>query len=176
MLALLLCLLLLFAGCSAEEVKPEWGSFYVQDGYTQNSHITAMITNTGLTAPVNELTYALYDNCDWGVTVTYYTDKNDERIHLLEVYQDGVWREAPTVGNLKLDRAILYQKDAEPSTRRKWEMEMSFSDTAPNGLTCYRPLTAGVYRLIIPYRLNNDREDARLPTAETAAVVYFTVK
>ena len=91
-LALLLVLLLLFCtfGCKEEPPenteqppKREWGEFYRKDGYVHNTMISAVLNTNELTAPVTELSYTLYDNTDFGVSVTYYTETNDHRAHRL---------------------------------------------------------------------------------------------
>ncbi len=188
--ALLLCIAMLFAiGCQKEDAAPEppahqapqtppegeWGEFYTEDGYVQNTLITAVMNTTDLRAPVTELSYSICENTSFGVGVTYYTEGNDYRRHRLEIYRDGVWKEAPTSGSRMTELAMRPAKDPDPMAHRKHDFTMELAHVGHYALVQYDPLEKGDYRLIVTYELSTDRTDIDLLTVETAAILYFTV-
>ena len=179
LLSLLLCLLLLFSvGCKKE--APALGEFYEEDGIWQNTLITAELRDADLTAPVTELSYVLIDNCDFKVTHRFYTNTNDYRNDRLETYVMGEWREAPTVGNRHLDRAMFSSHQDRPSLRTEYALHLECNGTPEGyaqGRVRYKPLEAGEYRLRILYSVetNYSTEDIEIPK-DCEAVIYFTVK
>jgi hypothetical protein len=183
-LALLLVLLLLFCtfGCKEEPPenteqppKREWGEFTTEDGYVQNSLITAVLNTEELVAPVTELSYTLYDNTDFGIVSDYYTNTNDERTHRLEICENGEWKQAPTGGSLMTERGSLYVPDADPAAHRSFHYAMEMKLVGIEAMIQYRPLQPGSYRLIVSYILNTDDPDIEIPKGNHAALLYFTV-
>ena len=123
---LLLCLAMLFClGCSQdpppEQDVREWGEFTTEDGYVQNSLITAVLHTEELFAPVTELSYTLYDNTDFGIVSDYYTNGNDRRTHRLEIYENGEWKQAPTGGSFMTEMGRVYVPDADPAAHRQFD-------------------------------------------------------
>ena len=172
-IALLLCItLLLCLGCQKDDSKQE--NFYNADDYIQNEAIVAVMNTTDLTAPVEEISYTLCDNSDLGVSVTHYTMLNDRRIHRLEIYENGEWKEAPTAGVAMHQRLEAPGTDSDPSAHRKHERKMDFR-YIDGGLVHYLPLERGEYRLIVTYAVNTDDPDVTIPEGEHAALLYFTV-
>ena len=180
-LLLCLCLSLLFSlGCKEELLEQDtrtgaWGEFYSKDGYVQSSLIVAMMDTTELTAPVTELAYTLHDNTDFGIVVTYYTDTNDHRLHRLEVYENGEWKEAPYSGDTMTSRAFPYETDTDPQAHRKLDFTMDMHQREDPAIIRYDPLQPGAYRLIVTYTLSTDDPDVTIPKRQHASVLYFTV-
>lgn len=184
-LLLCLCLALLFAlGCKEEPISPEggdvtpegeWGEFTTEDGYITNTLITAEMNTTNLQAPVIELSYSLCDNGSFGVTHTYYTERNDYRTHRLEIYKDGAWQEAPTGGNFMTERALMYGEDTAPKAHRKHDFTIELNSANSDGLVQYKALEKGDYRLIVTYILNTNQAGVTIPEGKHAALLYFTV-
>ena len=176
-LTLILCLaMLLVIGCKQSDNKAaEWGEFYSKDGYVQSSLIVAMMNTTELTAPVSELSYTLYDNTDFGIVVTYYTDTNDHRLHRLEIYENGEWKEAPYSGDTMTNRAFPYEEDTDPTARRKFDLTMDLHYREDPAIIRYDPLQPGAYRLIVTYTLSTDDPNVTIPKKQHASVLYFTV-
>ena len=56
---LLLALLLLTSLASCNKEEPEYGTFYVEDGITQNTLVTLTLKTDNLTAPVEQLSFSL---------------------------------------------------------------------------------------------------------------------
>lgn len=184
-LLLCLCLALLFAlGCKEEALTPkvgdvspegEWGEFTTEDGYITNTLITAEMNTSNLQAPVTELSYSLCDNGSFGVTPTYYTEKNDFRTHRLEIYRDGAWQEAPTRGNFMTDRGMMYAEDPDPAAHRKCDFTIKLDPAESGASVQYKPLEKGDYRLIVTYMLNTYQIGVTIPEGKHAALLYFTV-
>ncbi len=183
-LALLLVLLLLFCtfGCKEEPPentehppKREWGEFTAEDGYVQNSLITAVMNTEDLTAPVTELSYTLYDNTDFGIVSDYYTNGNDRRTHRLEIYENGEWKEAPRGGSYMTNMGHRYVPDDDPAAHRQFDYKMQLELVVVDSAIQYKPLQPGAYRLIVSYILNTDDPDATIPDGSHAALLYFTV-
>ena len=173
---LILCLTMLFClGCKQEKKVGEWGEFYSKDGYVQSSLIVAMMDTTELTAPVTELSYTLYDNSDFGIVVTYYTDTNDHRLHRLEIYENGEWKEAPYSGDTMTNRAFIYEPDTDPTARRKLDFTMDLHQREDPAIIRYDPLQPGAYRLIVTYTLSTDDPNITIPKKQHASVLYFNV-
>ena len=177
---LLLCLAMLFAlGCTQdpppEQDVREWGEFTTEDGYVQNSLITAVLNTEELVAPVTELSYTLYDKTDFGIAHNTYTNGNDWRTHRLEIYKDGEWQEAPTGGSCMTEMGRLYVPDADPAAHRQFDYTLKMKLVDIEALIQYRPLQPGSYRLIISYILNTDDPDIEIPKGKHAALLYFTV-
>ena len=172
---LLLCLVMLFCiGCHKEEV-PQWGEFTTEDGYVQNSLITAVLNTEELVAPVTELSYTLYDKTDFGIAHNTYTNGNDRRTHRLEIYEDGEWQEAPTGGNYMTDMGHRYVPDDNPAAHRQFDYKMQLELVVVDSAIQYKPLQPGSYRLIVSYILNTDDPDIEIPKGKHAALLYFTV-
>ena len=179
LLLLLLCLSMLFClGCKTptqDDKVGEWGEFYSKDGYVQSSLISVMMDTTELTAPVTELSYSLYDNSDFGIVVTYYTDTNDHRLHRLEIYENGEWKEAPYSGSTMANRAFVYEPDTDPTAHRKLDFTMDLHQREDPAIIRYDPLQPGAYRLIVTYTLSTDDPNITIPKKQHACVLYFTV-
>ena len=196
---ILLLIPLLLCGCKKEpqdEVQPYYGEFFTQDGIAQNTGVVLVIKNEALVAPVTELSYALYDQVDFGVKVELY-GPNNERTHRVDVYRDGAWEEAPWYGGGgTLDQKGMTLGEVDPTYKGTVAIshdngQMLFIDPELRpkhedvdfdaiGLTqldmypqTYYPLEAGLYRLRVTYRVPDGPEG----TADTLyeAVAYFTV-
>lgn len=181
-LLLILCFAMLFClGCTQDppleenNKDREWGEFTTEDGYVQNSLITAVLHTEELVAPITELSYTLYENTDFGIVIDYYTNTNDERTHRLEIYEDGEWKEAPTGGSLNTDMGRLYVPDADPAAHRQFDYTVTMKLVGIEAMIQYRPLQPGSYRLIISYILNTDDPNIEIPEGDHAALLYFTV-
>ena len=181
-LALLLVLLLLFCTFGCKEDPPpaqkegEWGEFYRKDGYVHNTMISAVLNTNELTAPVTELSYTLYDNTDFGVSVTYYTETNDHRAHRLEIYLDGEWTEAPCTGDVTTNAgALAPTPDADPAAHRKFDLTMDLHQHPDYAVIRYAPLERGAYRLIVTYSLTADDPGIEIPKRQHGYVLYFNV-
>ena len=189
-LSLFLCVLLLFslASCTEEEVAsvpPEYGTFYTADGILQNSHITLVIENESLVAPVTELSYALYDNSDFRVIFDDMQRNNHKCINILEIYRDGEWQLAPMGGTGENLGNFADGNKADPKEHqvRKQEMEFSYIPTKTDNpelldggaLKRYYPLEAGVYRVRVWYSVYTTDESVQIPEGQLEAVAYFTV-
>ena len=178
---LLLCLAMLFAlGCTQdpppEQDVREWGEFTTEDGYVQNSLITAVLNTEELVAPVTELSYTLYDNTDFGIVSKYYTRETDKRTHRLEVYENGEWKEAPTGGSDMMDSgAEVYLADYDPAAHRQIDYTLRLNMVGVDSIIQYRPLQPGSYRLIVSYILDTYDPDVEIPKGDHAALLYFTV-
>lgn len=180
LLLVLLCLAMLFAlGCTQdpppEQDVREWGEFTTEDGYVQNSLITAVLHTEELVAPVTELSYTLYDNTDFGIVSDYYTNGNDWRTHRLEIYENGEWKQAPTGGSFMTEMGRLYVPDADPAAHRQFDYTLKLKMVGVDSEIQYRPLQPGSYRLIVSYILNTDDPDIEIPKGKHAALLYFTV-
>ena len=174
-LLLLLCLATLPCFACHKEEPPEWGEFITEDGYVQNSLITAVLNTEELIAPVTELSYTLYDNTDFGIAHNTYTNGNDKRTHRLEVYEDGEWKEAPIGGSLNTDMGRLYVPDADPAAHRQFDYTLRLKTVGVDDMIQYLPLQPGSYRLIVRYILNTDDSNVTIPEGAHAALLYFTV-
>ena len=183
---LLLAVLLNLFSCSKEaEYVPEYGTFYVSDGILQNTHVTLVIENETLTAPVTELSYALYDKCDFLVTYTRedMNRHNHYCLNLLEVYKDGAWQTAPICGASSLLANFGTTNMADPAEHQVQRQRMEFShvDGEPGSfewedqLMRYCPLEPGVYRVRVQYDVYTDDENVKKPEGVPEAVAYFTV-
>jgi len=189
-LALLLCIaMLLVIGCQKQDAEPppfqapqvtpegEWGEFTTEDGYVQNTLITAVMNTEELIAPVTELSYSLCDNSSFGVRATHYTMGNDLRTHRLEICQNGAWIQAPTSGTHMTEMWMGYNSDPDPAAHRKHDltMKMRYAKDKKDAAIQYTPLEKGEYRLIVTYQLNIDKPGINIPEGEHAAILYFTV-
>ena len=178
-LLLVLSILCALTGCDGndESVTPkEYGEFYTEDGIMQNTKITITIDNEDLTVPIpiKELSYTLYEKCDFSLKVVDYAGGNECR-DLIEVYQDGVWMEAPRCGNggLSVSGYVILGGDyAEYDT---FQRKMSFHDKEEAHYLCYMPLQPGQYRLRVKYAVEAADENVEIPKGQLEAVAYFTV-
>lgn len=179
---LCVCVLGLFCGCKKEIAPPEYGAFYTTDGILQNSHVTLVIESENLVAPVTELSYALYDNCDF--RVEYWRDGNHYCHDLLEVYKDGKWQCAPVCGEAEhLMAGGRTNSNADPREHEIKHFSMNFSHVPGfhesseegNDLKRYCPLEPGAYRVRVQYFLETEDESVQLPQGKLEAVAYFTV-
>lgn len=160
----------------------EYGSFTEKDGILQNSHITLKLDTVDLTAPVNKLSYTLYDNTDFYVEYQTHFSASDFK-DLLEVYVDGEWKEAPTFGEILTDRDGPYTyTEPDPYARENYGLGMNFwkpyqienGDPMLMGKR-YLALEPGYYRLRVKYTLHTEDEGAQIPEGQLEAVAYFTV-
>ncbi len=174
---LLLCLAMLFCiGCQDGEPTGEWGEFYNKDGYVHNTLVTAVLNTTELTAPVTELSYTLYENTDFGITVNYYNEGNDHRAHRLEVYQNNEWVEAPCTGDVTTNAGALDPTpDTDPAAHRKFDLTMDLHQHQNYAVVRYAPLQSGAYRLIVTYTLSTDDPNVEIPKRHHGYVLYFNV-
>ena len=184
-LILILCFAMLFCfGCKQsdppkqENSEGEWGVFYNKDGYVHNTLITVVLNTTDhLTAPVTKLSYTLYDNSDFGITVDYYTDTNDHRTHRLEIFENGEWVEAPYNGTHMTLLSMGSLPDADPTAHRKFDLTMQLQhlENDQGAPIRYEPLQSGAYRLIVTYTLNTDDPNVTIPKRAHGCVLYFNV-
>lgn len=181
LLSLLLALLMLctLAACSkSDEIPKEYGEFYTEDGILQNTHITLTIDTEELVAPVNELSYTLYEKCDFFIKPVEHL-KNSYCEDLVEKYQDGAWHEVPVCGNGTWRTGLEnFEIFASFGAHQTMEMSMSFLkiDSANHTtIAHYEPLEAGEYRLRVKYFVVAKDESVEIPEEQLEAVAYFTV-
>ncbi|MBE6630443.1 MAG: hypothetical protein E7624_06305 [Ruminococcaceae bacterium] len=175
---LLLAVLLLtsLASCSKEE--PAYGTFYVEDGITQNTLVTLTLKTDNLTAPVEQLSFSLQETSDFYVRQSTYISGTD-CTHLIEKYTKGAWEEAPYRGISKNEpTADFSPEELDYRAHHTYDGKMTFR-TAPGVIATeprhYLPLTPGIYRIRVKYSLYTDDENAHIPEEQLEAVAYFTV-
>ncbi len=160
----------------------EYGEFEQKDGILQNSLITLTLDPVDLTAPVTKLSYTLHDNTDFYVDYQWHFAASDFK-DLLEVYEDGAWVQAPTFGEILVDRDGPYIfTEPDPYARESYELGMYFwkSYQIEGGEPTlmgkrYLALAPGQYRLRVKYTLHTDDESVEIPEGQLEAVAYFTV-
>ncbi len=186
LLSLLLALLLLcvFAACDESDgiddkgdgnkASKEYGEFYTEDGVLQNTKITLVIENEALVAPVSELSYAVYDQCDFFVdTVSYRYCEGT-----IEIFQDGTWQEVSKRGVEAKNEIDWGPMVTNHEAHHIWRGSMSFVPTDEEnytGFLSYRSLNPGKYRLRVKYGAIAADENVEIPEGQLEAVAYFTV-
>ncbi|MBE6631021.1 MAG: hypothetical protein E7624_09290 [Ruminococcaceae bacterium] len=167
---LLLAVLLNLFSCSKEaEYVPEYGTFYVSDGILQNTHVTLVIENETLTAPVTEFSYKILN------ATTCEVQAQGE--FLLEIYLDGKWQkaaEAPADDAIVIEPGILPRK-ISPRSGKNYVAQFEKKGTSHKAGT-YAWLYEGVYRIRIQYHIDTDEPETEKPEGVPEAVAYFTVK
>ena len=166
---LLLAVLLLtsLASCSKEE--PEYGTFYVEDGITQNTLVTLTLKTENLTAPVEQLSFSLQETSDFYVR---------QGTQVIEKYTKGAWKEAPSIGSLKNEEADFSPEELDYRAHHTYDSKMTFQNATgiiSLGPRYYLPLSPGSYRIRVKYSLYADDENAYIPEEQLEAVAYFTV-
>ncbi len=160
----------------------EYGQFEEKDGILQNSHVTLTLDTTELNAPVNKLSYTLHDDSDFYVEYEWHAVASDFK-DLLEIYVDGVWKQAPTFGEILVDRDGPYTfTEQDPYAREDYQLGMNFwkpyqiegGEPTLMGKR-YLALTPGQYRLRVKYTLHTEDENVEIPEGQLEAVAYFTV-
>ena len=162
----------------------EYGKFEQKDGILQNSHVTLTMDPIDLSAPVTKLSYTLQDNSDFYVEYERYSmGANFE--DLLEVYKDGAWVQAPTFGEILVDRdgyGGIYEPEPDPYDRRSYKLGMylwkpyQIEGGEPTLMNKrYLALEAGEYRLRVRYTLHTEDKSVEIPAGQLEAVAYFTI-
>ena len=177
---LLVVLLLLSMLCTMVSCKnKEYGEFYTEDGILQNTHITLTVVTQDLVAPVNELSYTLNETCDFWVCDVKYI-KGTDCHGLIEIYEDGAWRDAPKFGKNEREtlgnRVIGENTDFSAHQSKKYRMMFYEVDQDENfTVTRYLPLQPGQYRLRLKCEVYAEDENVEIPEGQLEAVAYFTV-
>ena len=128
------------------------GHAYWADGIRQNTKMVGVITSTDLNVPVVRLNVRLFNDTEQDLIVR-------EQKVILEVWQSGVWQQAPA--NVQGDQTndTFHALDAYDHA----DLALTFAaDGAAESNTPYLPLETGVYRL-------------RFPIDDSEIVIYFTV-
>ena len=183
LLSLLLALLMLCTLISCDEApkgedEKQYGEFYTEDGVLQNTKVTLAIENETLVAPVSELSYAVYDQCDFFVDIVSYQDGTMCSKGMVEIFQDGTWREVPKRGvedGREIYRGPLVTNHEAHHT---WRRSLSFvpaDDEDYSGFLSYCTLNPGKYRLRVKYNAIAADENVEIPEGQLEAVAYFTV-
>ena len=171
-LSLLCAFLFLFAlpSCAQEY---EYGTFYEENGILQNTHVTLIVENESLVAPVTELKYVLRDDFDFSVWYRDDERENSRTPDLLEVYSGGGWSQVGQRGGGGTHTAWI-RSPQDPTERIAHHIKMRFVDrkTGGNGYIYLQP---GFYRIRVQYSVSTDDENAYIPEGQLEAVAYFTV-
>ncbi len=178
LISLFLALLMLCAlvGCS------DYGEFYTEDGILQNTQVTLTVETENLVAPVSELSFTLREETDfelWLTTSTYEQERNQK---LLEVFEDGEWKQAPTFGSYIREGNVANHPGATTQKHQEHSETMQFFLPAPTETEVpdlasfrYLPLTQGSYRLRVRYSFYSEEQGVEIPEGQLEAVAYFTV-
>ena len=179
LLSLLLAFLMLCTLISCDEApkgedEKQYGEFYTEDGVLQNTKITLAIENETLVAPVSELSYAVYDQCDFFVDTVSYRHCEET----IEIFQDGTWQEVPKRGVEDRREIDWGPMVTNHEAHHIWRGSMSFVPTDEEdyaGILSYCSLNSGKYRLRVKYNAIAADENVEIPEGQLEAVAYFTV-
>ena len=177
--ALFLALLMscAFVACNKSDdtqTSREYGEFYTEDGILQNTKITLVIENEAFVAPVSELSYAVYDQCDFFVDTVSYRHCEET----IEIFQDGTWQEVPKRGVEDRREIDWGPMVTNHEAHHIWRGSMSFVPTDEEdyiGILSYCSLNSGKYRLRVKYNAIAADENVEIPEGQLEAVAYFTV-
>ena len=142
-----------------------YGIFEAKDGILQNTGITLTMNNKELTAPMVSVNARIQNDTCFEIEEQKYA-ANDNYSYLLEVLADGVWKQAPTFGE------IIREDGARVDF---WRPEQIESGVAALMDKRYIALTPGEYRVRVKYVIVGEIEGAEIPDGQLEAVGYFTV-
>ncbi len=142
-----------------------YGVFETKDGILQNTNVILHIKKEKLEAPVVDPSHYLENNSAFDVEQQRYSMDNNYN-YLLEVLGDGVWKEAPTFGE------IIHE---EVARKDFWLKEQIGSDAAALMDKRYVALEPGEYRMRVKYTATCGVDGVEIPEGQLEAVAYFTV-
>lgn len=159
-----------------------YGVFEEKDGILQNTKVTLSINDKELTAPVMRIRALFENKTAFKIErpEKYAADENYD--YLLEVFADGVWKKAPSFGEILREDGgwslDLYQ-ELEPGddswTLGFWKRSQIEGGNPALMDKRYIALEPGEYRVRVKYAITEEIEGAEIPEGQLEAVAYFTV-
>jgi len=159
-----------------------YGSFETKDGILQNTRVTLSIDGAELPTPLTRIGAVFQNKSVFEIEWREKYAENENYDYLLEVFENGVWKQAPTFGERILKEggwSLSNYREIEP-VDNTWTQGFWRSAQIKGGNPAlmdkrYIEPAPGKYRVRVKYAITEAIEGVEIPEGQLEAVAYFTV-